>query len=166
MNSTSLAGNAGGKATLTTTAKGVKIANFSLATVKRYRDSEGNPKKITDWHNVAVFGPQAEVVAKYVDKGSVICVTGTLHNKAYTDKSGKPQVNSTLHADYFELMNSGKKAEAPSEESKPVTLNIGDKCPKCADGTFIKKTFKNEDYLACNKYPECKNMIKIKTNNK
>jgi single-strand DNA-binding protein len=168
MNITSLVGNSGGRATLTTTAKGVKIANFSLATVKRYKDREGVQKKITDWHNVAVFGPQADVVAKYVDKGTVICVTGTLHNKAYTDKAGNPQVSSTLHADFFEIMSSGKKATAPEtpapapKSEAPPAPSIGSTCPKCNKGTFIKKTFKNEDFLACNQYPDCKNMIKIK----
>lgn len=169
MNITSLVGNSGGRATLTTTAKGVKIANFSLATVKRYKDGEGVQKKITDWHNIAVFGPQADVVANYVDKGTVICVTGALHNKAYTDKSGNPQVSSTLHADYFEIMSGGTKTVSPeNSDSKdspktPAVPNAGDTCPKCKTGVFINKTHNNEKFVTCNNYPACKNMIKIKT---
>lgn len=167
MNTTSLVGNAGGRATLTTTTKGVKIANFSLATVKRYKDSDGVQKKHTDWHRIAVFGPQVDVVANYVDKGTVICVTGALHNTAYTDKVGNPQTSSTLHADYFEIMSRGRKAADPESpapnqklaDSKPP--KVGDTCPKCKSGIFIEKKFKGDHFLACNKYPDCKNTAKI-----
>lgn len=166
MNITSLVGNSGGTATLTVTKKGTKIANFSIATVERYKNAEGIQQKHTDWHKVAVFGPLAEVVAKYVGKGTVISVSGALHISAYTDKAGVAQASSTLHANFFEIMSGGLKPgktdnSANADKKNQSIPAIGDTCPKCNAGKIIEKKFKDDKFLACDNYPECKNTYNI-----
>jgi single-strand DNA-binding protein len=46
-----------------------KVANFSIATTEKYTDKAGNKQEITDWHNIAIWGPQADIAGKYLKKG-------------------------------------------------------------------------------------------------
>lgn len=66
---------------------GKKIASFSLATSESWRDREtGDRKERTQWHQIVVFSePLAEIVEKYVKKGSLIGVEGQIESRKWTD---------------------------------------------------------------------------------
>ena len=72
----------------TSDAQGLAICRLALATSRRYKDRDGNRKEDTEWHNVAVFGRQAEVAQQYLVKGSEVYIEGRLHTRKYTDKQG------------------------------------------------------------------------------
>jgi len=48
---------------------GIQVATFGVATNRVYKDKEGNKKEQADFHNVVVFGRQAETSAQYLKKG-------------------------------------------------------------------------------------------------
>ena len=72
----------------TSDAQGLAICRLALATSRRYKDRDGNRKEDTEWHNVAVFGRQAEVAQQYLVKGSEVYIEGRLHTRKYTGKDG------------------------------------------------------------------------------
>lgn len=84
-----LIGNAGKDAELSYTPSGKAVTKFSLA-VKVYtgKDSTG-PTYETDWYDVTTWGQQAEAANKLASKGTLLCVTGTLHARKYTTKEGR-----------------------------------------------------------------------------
>lgn len=89
VNRVCLLGNVGRNPEIRTSAEGKKIANFSLATSETYKDKNGQKQEKTEWTNVAVFNSGlAELVERYVSKGSRIYVEGSLHTRKWTDKSG------------------------------------------------------------------------------
>jgi single-strand DNA-binding protein len=67
---------------------GRKLARFSLATNGSYQNENGEKVKDTQWHNLVAWGKIAEIVEKYLDKGSEIAIEGKLMNRSYTDKAG------------------------------------------------------------------------------
>lgn len=89
VNRVCLLGNVGRNPEIRTSAEGKKIANFSIATSETYKDKNGQKQEKTEWTNVAVFNSGlAELVERYVSKGSRIYVEGSLHTRKWTDKSG------------------------------------------------------------------------------
>lgn len=66
------------------TSKGVKVANFRLATSRDWVTDDGNPDKVTtDFHNVVAWDKLAEVVESYLEKGSGVYIEGRLMNRSY-----------------------------------------------------------------------------------
>ena len=53
---------------------GAKVATFRLATTERYRDRNGNLQEHTEWHNIVVWRNTADVVEKYVKKGTQVYI--------------------------------------------------------------------------------------------
>lgn len=65
-----------------------KVAKFSLATSEKYKNAKGEMISDTHWHNMVAWGRQADIIEKYLKKGSEIAVEGKLMNRSYTDKQG------------------------------------------------------------------------------
>ena len=72
-----------------------KVASFRLATTERYRDRNGETRENTEWHNIVAWRSNADLVEKFVHKGSQIFI------------EGKPEVQ----ADNIQLL--GKRPDAP-----------------------------------------------------
>ncbi len=67
---------------------GKKWTRFSLATNETYRNAQGVKVTDTQWHHLVAYGKVAELIEKYVAKGSEIAIEGKLINRSYTDKEG------------------------------------------------------------------------------
>lgn len=87
---------------------GTQVCQFSLATNRVYNDRDGKRQESTDFHNVVVFGKQAENTAKYLNKGSSAYVEGRLQTRSW-DKDGQKQYRTEIVADrvQFGPKNSG-----------------------------------------------------------
>jgi single-strand DNA-binding protein len=77
---------------------GMQVCSFSLATNRVYKDRDGNRKEQADYHNVVVFGRQAETSAQYLKKGSGAYVEGRLQTRSW-DKDGAKQYRTEIVAD-------------------------------------------------------------------
>ncbi len=71
---------------------GKKMANFSLATNDSYINSKGEKVEDTQWHNIVVWGKKADVVEKYLTKGSEIALQGKLINRSYENNGEKKYI--------------------------------------------------------------------------
>lgn len=79
---------------------GIKVCSFSLATNRVWKDKAGARQEATDYHNVVVFGRQAETVAQYMKKGSSILVEGRMQTRSWEDKtSGEKKYRTEIVAD-------------------------------------------------------------------
>lgn len=67
---------------------GKKLAKFSIATNETYKNAKGEKIKETQWHNLIAWGKTAEIIEKYLAKGSEVAVEGKLINRNYLDKDG------------------------------------------------------------------------------
>ena len=98
VNKTILLGNLGRDPEIRSMQSGSKMAAFSIATSKRWKDrSTQEQKEKTAWHNIVVFGDGlVDIVEKYVKKGSKIYVEGELQTRKWQDQEGKDRYTTEV----------------------------------------------------------------------
>ena len=64
------------------------VANFSLATSETYKNKAGEKVTNTEWHNIVLWSPLAEIAESYLKKGSQLYLEGKISNRSYEDKDG------------------------------------------------------------------------------
>jgi len=77
---------------------GMQVCSFSLATNRVYKDREGKRVESTDYHNIIVFGRQAETSAQYLKKGAGAFVEGRLQTQSW-EKDGVKHYRTEIVAD-------------------------------------------------------------------
>jgi single-strand DNA-binding protein len=87
VNKVILLGNVGKDPEIKSTASGVAVATFSIATSERFKDKSGNWQDRTEWHNLVAYQRTAEIVRDYVKKGSKLYVEGRLQTSSWDDKT-------------------------------------------------------------------------------
>jgi single-strand DNA-binding protein len=100
---------------------GMSVTQFSLATNRVYKDKAGAKKESTDYHNIVVFGRQAETSAQWLKKGQAVYVEGRLQTRSWDDKDGKKQYRTEIVAErvQFGQKAGGGGAGAPAGSSAP-----------------------------------------------
>jgi len=98
VNKVILLGNLGRDPEIRSLQSGNKMATFSLATSKRWKDkSTQEQKDKTSWHNIVVFGDGlVNIVEKYVKKGSKIFLEGELNTRKWQDQSGNDRYTTEV----------------------------------------------------------------------
>lgn len=66
---------------------GNKVATFSMATNRNWKDKDGNPQEEAEWHNLVAFGRTAEILAQYVQGGQVLFIEGRNKTRSWEDKT-------------------------------------------------------------------------------
>jgi len=87
-NKVQLIGNLGMNPEIKTLDGGKKLAKMSIATNESYKNAKGENVKETQWHNLIAWGKTADIIEKYLKKGSEVAMEGKLINRNYTDKEG------------------------------------------------------------------------------
>lgn len=85
--------------------------SFPLATTD-YSKRGGERVEVTDWHNVVMWGRNAEVAQKYLEKGSLVCVEGRIKTRSWETENGKRYVTEILVSSFQMLSKKEKKVEA------------------------------------------------------
>jgi len=98
VNKVILLGNLGRDPEIRSMQSGKKMASFSIATSKKWKDrNTQEQKENTSWHNIVVFNEGlVEVIEKYVKKGSKIYVEGELSTRKYQDKDGNERYTTEV----------------------------------------------------------------------
>lgn len=97
---------------------GAPVVTFGVATGRVWRDRDGNKKEDTQFHNVVVFGKQAETAGQYLKKGQAVLVEGRLQTRNWDDKTtGEKKYRTEIVADRVQF---GPKSEAGNRASAPV----------------------------------------------
>ena len=114
---------------------GAKVTSLSLATNRVWKDQSGAKKEQTDFHNVVVFGRQAETVAQYIKKGNMLMVEGRIQTRSWDDKDGKKNYRTEIVADRVQFgpkggatsgggsVSGASDAHAPSAEKEIDTID-------------------------------------------
>lgn len=88
VNKAIIIGNLGRDPEVRFTPSGRARATFSVATSERWTDQQGQKQERTEWHNVVVWGKQAETCGQYLAKGRQVFVEGRITSRSYDDKDG------------------------------------------------------------------------------
>lgn len=102
------------------TANGV-LANISMATSRRYKDSQEQLQEETEWHRVVLFGRLAEVARDYLQKGDSAYIEGRLRTRTYEDRNGVKKHSTEILGDVLQLLpkrrdEQQQASQAPSSD--------------------------------------------------
>ncbi|MBA3551179.1 single-stranded DNA-binding protein [Patescibacteria group bacterium] len=86
---------------------GIQVASFSVATNRVWKDKSGAKQESADYHNVVVFGRQAEIVSQYMKKGSSILVEGRMQTRSWEAKDGEKKYRTEIIADRIQFGQRG-----------------------------------------------------------
>lgn len=118
VNKVILIGNLGRDPEVRMTQGGGKVANFSLATSESWNNKNtGQREERTEWHKLVAFGNQADVIEKYVKKGSKLFVEGKLQTRKWTDKDNQERYTTEISVDNFTMLDSRRDGEGGGSRS-------------------------------------------------
>ncbi len=118
VNKVILIGNVGIDPEVRTLENGTKVARVRLATTERIFDRQANEtKEHTEWHSITLWRGMADVVDRYVHKGTQLYVEGRLRTREWTDKEGNKRYTTEILADTMNLLGrrGDNNAAAPSD---------------------------------------------------
>lgn len=110
-NNITLLGNIG-NVQVKTFQNGGKIVEASLATSKRWKDRNGEPREENQWHNLIIGGNLADAAEKYVQKGDPLFVTGEMTYRKYQDRDGNNRSIPEVRVLSLQLLPKGMKEGA------------------------------------------------------
>jgi single-strand DNA-binding protein len=123
INKVILIGNLGKDPELRYTPGGQAVASFSLATSEKWRDKDGVMQDRTEWHNIVVWGRQAEIAKEYLAKGRQVYIEGRIQTRSWDDKDGNKRYTTEIIALRMQFLGAREQvpagaasgAEAPPE---------------------------------------------------
>jgi len=120
LNKAFVAGNLTRDPELKALPSGGNVATFGVATNRVWYNQEKQKQEATEFHNIVVFGRQAETCAQYLKKGSGVLVEGRLQTRSW-EKDGHKQYRTEVVADrvQFGARSGGGTTEEARGESQP-----------------------------------------------
>ncbi|MEY3219554.1 MAG: single-stranded DNA-binding protein [Pseudomonadota bacterium] len=120
VNKVILVGHLGKDPEMRTTASGMQMATFSLATSERSKDKTEK----TEWHNIVMFDRQAEIAGQYLRKGSLVFLEGKIQTRKWQDKDGNDRYTTEIIANQMTMLGSKGTEQGnymPAETAMPVS---------------------------------------------
>ncbi len=123
LNKALIVGNLTRDPEITTIPSGQKVCKFSVATNRVWKDKSGAKQESATYHNIVVWGKQAETSAQYLKKGQQVMIEGRIETRSWDDKAtGEKKYRTEIIADrvQFGLKSGGVSAagNSPSPKAK------------------------------------------------
>jgi len=115
VNKVILVGNLGKDPEVRYTQTGSAVANFSIATSEQWNDRDGKKQERTEWHNIVVWGKQAEHCGQYLSKGRQVFIEGSIRTRSYDDKSGNKRYVTEIIAQRIQFLGGGGGTRLPQQ---------------------------------------------------
>lgn len=113
LNKVLIIGNLGKDPEVRFTGTGRAVARFPVATSEVWNDQEGQRQERTEWHNVVVWGKQAETCGQYLSKGRQVFLEGSVRTRQYDDKDGNKRYITEVIAQRVQFLGGRGGSDAP-----------------------------------------------------
>lgn len=124
---------------LRSTASSQSVTNFGFATNRYWVDKDGKRQEDTEFHNIVLWGRQAEVATQFLKKGSVALIEGRLQTRTWQDKEGQNRKTTEIVAERVQFgPRAGGEGREPFAPSAPVASSS-------ASSAAAKKATPGED---------------------
>lgn len=102
---------------------GRAVANFSIATNETYKNKQGDKVTNTEWHNVVLWSPLAEIAEKYMKKGDQVYIEGKITTRSWDDQDGNKRYTTEVVGRELTLLggNSPEKSSGGGQPSSSTT---------------------------------------------
>jgi len=96
-------------------AGGSQVCNLRIATTDKWTDRDGRQQERTEWHRVVVWGKQAELCQRYLNKGRLVAVEGSIESRKWTDKDGQERFTTEIKAQRVEFLDGGSGGQSDGD---------------------------------------------------
>ena len=123
LNRVLIIGNLGRDPEVRFTPSGKAVGRFPVATSDVWTDTEGQRQERTEWHNVVVWGKQAETCGQFLAKGRQVYVEGAVRTRQYDDKEGNRRYITEIIAQRVQFLGGrggGDSAPRGTPEEPPA----------------------------------------------
>jgi len=121
---------------------GIQVANLSLATNRTWKDKDGRKQEAVEYHNVVVFGKQAELMGQYMKKGNPLYIEGRLQTRSWDDKDGSKKYRTEIIVENFQF---GPKGGASSGSSSYAKTDAPSKADDSGEIQYPEEEINVED---------------------
>lgn len=111
---------------------GIQVATLAVATNRVWKDKNGAKQESVDYHNIVVFGRQAETASQFLRKGSSVLAEGRMQTRSWDDASGQKKYRTEIVADRIQFGPRPGGGGAPTPAGKPSSAKTEDQ-PAPAD---------------------------------
>lgn len=125
MNKVVLTGNTGNDPEVRFMPDGRPVANFSVATNEFWTGKDGSRQQRTEWHRVVAFGKLADVVGKYLSKGRLVTLEGSLRTRKWKDSNQQDRSVTEVIASKVEFLGSNPNQRRPEGGNTPPEASNG-----------------------------------------
>lgn len=98
-------------------ASGDGIANFSVATNRRWKDKNGERKEESEFHNITIFGGLAKICGEYLHKGSKVYLEGRIKTESW-EKDGEKKYRTVIIAEDMKMLDGRGNEQKPTNNVK------------------------------------------------
>lgn len=88
---------------LKSTPSGQSVGSFSVATSRYWKDKAGARQEKTDYHNIVVWGRQAEIASQFLTRGALVFIEGRIETRSWQDKQGVERKTTEIVCDRMQL---------------------------------------------------------------
>lgn len=107
---------------LRVTPTGHQVGTFSIATNRVWNDKVSGKREEVEYHNIVVWGRQAEIAQKFLGRGGLVLVEGRIQTRSWDDKQGQKRKTTEVVAERIQL---GPRSASPQfKEVKPQVNEI------------------------------------------
>jgi len=101
---------------------GTQVCEFGVATNRVWKDKNGAKQESADFHNIVVFGRQAELVKQYLHKGAGVFLEGRIQTRSWDAKDGTKRYRTEIVADRIQFgPKSGGSGSYEQKDSEDKT---------------------------------------------
>jgi single-strand DNA-binding protein len=146
VNKVFLLGNVGKDPEIRSSASGVQVATFTLATSDRFQDQQGNWQDRTEWHNLVAFKRNAEIIRDYVKKGSKLYVEGKIQTRSWDDKeTGAKRYRTEIIVNDISLLSAREEGAGRAASSGSSAASFDQRPPAGQDDIAQSAEISDED---------------------
>jgi len=135
VNKVILIGNLGKDPELKYTPSGAAVTNFSMATTDRWKDKDGNSQERTEWHNIVLWGRQAEIAKEYLSKGRSVYIEGRIQTRTYDDKDGNKRYFTEIVGERMQFLGGRDSTPAANDQGQEAYAPAGNPAGASTDST-------------------------------
>ena len=126
LNRVTLIGNLAADPEVRETSTGKKVANFALATNRKWNSPDGEKKHATDYHKVVAWHKLGEICGEYLKKGSSVYLEGLLKNSSYENDKGETKYVTEIIANNVNILTWKKNKDGkPDAELESIEKEEG-----------------------------------------
>ena len=96
---------------------GNSVCNFTVATSEKWKDKSGELQEKTEFHNIVIWGKQAENCNLYLSKGKQVYLEGKLATRSWDDKNGIKKYTTEIIASVVQFLS--PKSDQSNQDNKP-----------------------------------------------